>query len=103
MSHQPRIVGEVGQFDRDLDGLSELILPEPVPEMFKPKLAVALGQAGIEDQLQGADEVALADLVLADDDDAVAGLYVEVRKIGEVCNFDPRNSHVAVPPVFSIR
>ena len=103
MGHQSRIVGEIGQLDRDFDSLAKLVLPEPVPKMFKPKLTVALGQTGIEDQLQSADEVALANLILTHNDDAVASLYVEVREVGEVFNFDPRNSHGTAPPIIFVR
>ena len=49
MRHQPRVVCEVGQFDRDLDGLAQLVFAQPVPKLFEPKLAVALRKAGVED------------------------------------------------------
>jgi hypothetical protein len=45
------------------------------------ELAIALGEAGIEDQFQGEGEGALADLVLTDDDDAVARCDVEIREV----------------------
>ena len=55
--------------------------------MFKPKLAVALRKAGIEDELQSADEVAFANLVLTDNDDAIARLDVNFREVCEIAYF----------------
>lgn len=52
--------------------------------MFEPELAVALRKTWVEDQLQGTNEVALADLVLAHDDNAVARLDVNIGEVGEV-------------------
>ncbi len=61
--------------------------------MLQPQLSVALGQRRVEQQLQGEHEIALADLVLADDDDTFARLDVEIRKIGEIDNTDAGNTH----------
>jgi hypothetical protein len=84
MRHQSRIVSEVGQLDYDLDRFADLVLAQSVPKVFKAELAVALRQAGVENELQGSDEVALANFVLADDYDALAGSHIEFGKIREI-------------------
>ncbi|WP_246740356.1 MULTISPECIES: hypothetical protein [unclassified Bradyrhizobium] len=57
--------------------------------MLKPKLPIAFRKTRVQNQLQRADEVALADLVLADDDDTFAGLDVDLREVREVAYFYP--------------
>ena len=87
MRHQARITGEVRQIDGDLDRLAKLVLAQAIPEMLESELAITLRQPRIEDQLQGADEVALADLVLTDNDDALASLDIDIREVGEIAYF----------------
>jgi hypothetical protein len=65
--------------------------------LLKPQLPVTFRKTRVEDQLQRADEVALANLVLTDDDDAFAGLDVDIREVREVANFYPRDAHASLP------
>ena len=57
--------------------------------MFKSELAVSLRQSRVEDELQGSNEVTFSDFVFTDDNDAVVGLNVNLRKIGEITNSYP--------------
>ena len=88
-----RVVGKVGQFDHDLDCLANLVFAQTIPEMFKSGLAVALRQTRVEYELQGANEVALADFVFADHNDAAGSLNIDFGKIGEIAYLYPRDAH----------
>jgi hypothetical protein len=94
MRHQSRIVSEVGQLDCDLDRFADLVLAQSVPKVFKAELAVALRQAGVENELQGSDEVALANFVLADDYDVLAGSHIEFGKVREIRYFYAGDPHL---------
>ncbi|MGY2686768.1 hypothetical protein [Pseudomonas tolaasii] len=67
--------------------------------MFKPQLSIALRQARIKDQLQAANEIALANLVLSHDDDTFPRLDINIREIGEIDQPDPRNPHLRPRPL----
>jgi hypothetical protein len=65
--------------------------------MFESELPIAFGKARIEDQLQGPDKVTLADLVFADDDNALACLDIDFGEIRKVAYFYPRYAHTPLP------
>ncbi|KVS32800.1 hypothetical protein WK34_05655 [Burkholderia vietnamiensis] len=67
--------------------------------MFKPQLSIAFRQARIKDQLQAANEIALANLVLSHDDDTFPRLDINIREIGEIDQPDPRNPHLRPRPL----
>ena len=58
--------------------------PKSVPEMFKPQLSIALRQARIKDQLQAANEIALANLVLSHGDIHLDG--INIRELAKLIN-----------------
>jgi hypothetical protein len=49
----------------------------------------------IENELESKDQIALADLVLADHHEVVARLNLELREVGKVIDPDFRDTHAA--------
>lgn len=88
MRHQARIAGEIRQIDGDFDHLADFVLAQAIPEMLESELAVTLRQAGVKYQLEGTNEVALANFILTDNNDALARFDVESRKIREIAYLD---------------
>jgi hypothetical protein len=86
-------LGAEFKFDDDLDHLAEFIVAEPVPEVLEPQLPIAVGQSRVESELKREDQVALPNLVFADNHEVLAGLNLEVGKVCEVFDFELGNAH----------
>jgi hypothetical protein len=94
-----QIVFELLEFDEHCDLLVLERLAQPVPEVALPQLPSTVGQAGIEDQAQGVQEVALADAVFADDDCIAVERDVDLAKVAKVADVYPCELHDPSQPV----
>src|SRR5262245_50854731 len=88
------VVVELGELNQYFDpGLRSEGARQAVPKVFHPKAAIRVRQHRVKNELQGEQQVRLADLVLADDNGVFADLEVQVAEVSEVLDLDACDPH----------